>query len=62
LEAAFRDQRDLDPDGYRALVGDRGLPLVVVLSNRAGSDGQPRLWIEDLVAVGWQPRPAAAAR
>ncbi len=44
------------PD-YQRMLGDQGLPVVVVLSRSANTKGQPFLVIEDLIRFGWAPEP-----
>ena len=56
LNKVFEEQQELDPEAFDQLVAARGLPLVVVLSNRTTGDGQSSLWIEDVTAVGWGPQ------
>jgi hypothetical protein len=56
LEKVFEDQQQADPDTFRELTAGRGLPLVVVLSNRGNGNGGSSLWIEEVTAIGWGPR------
>ena len=54
LREIFEAQEKADPQTYRSLMADRGLPLMVTVSKRPAQGGS-QLWIERVIAAGWNP-------